>query len=661
METEKSVATDVMIRSDPQGLNDIENGSPESGCIKIDFRILVAAGVFGVRLSEFLFTDPVKVGALFENALHDYLVSFKGDAFASDAVKTAKIRFYNIPQKKKIRLLRAKDINKFISIDGVCRSSTQVKPRITIARFKCQGCSHPIQQPQHNKRFERPGTNTCPNCHNITKWIHEVERDSFTNVQHISLQEPHDNLKFSEQPQSITIELSEDLTGRVNAGNRLTVNGIMKVVESKNKGLVVNTVIEANNIEMGDQTYTDIKITDEEVSKIKEFSKQDMIHNVISDMIAPSIYGYSTIKTALALQQFGSTRSVKYRSAKRGDIHILLIGDPGVAKSQMLDYMRMVSVNGIPAMGGLSTSAGLTATAIQNTEGVWEIIGGALVMATGGLCCIDEFEKMSKEDRATIHGAMEQQKIDVNKAGISTTLPTRCSVLAAANPKSGRWDDNLDMSQQIDLPASLLSRFDLIFRMRDTPDAKNDSAIARHILEDGDKDTDMDFLKKYIAYARREITPVLPHAVKDMLHAYYTKLRPTSKNEPIPITARKIEDLMRLCYASARLRLSNVVEEIDAQVAIELVSECLKDTAYDKSSGKYDVDRVLCDCSAKVRPGVGLITKLLKENGKEMSRVDIYTGVMEKMDKDQTDTALDKLSLNSWISISPDNKIRLLL
>jgi replicative DNA helicase Mcm len=386
------------------------------------------------------------------------------------------------------------------------------------------------------------------------------------------------------------------------------------------------------------------------------------IHEVLAGAIAPSIYGHHIVKTAMVLQLFGGVTRVEKSSRIRGDIHMLLLGDPGIAKSQLLDFISLVSPRGVKAMGGQSSNAGLTCAAKQDGTGNWSLEGGALVIADGGLCCIDEFEKMDKDDRAAIHGAMEQQKIDVNKAGINATLLTRCSILAAANPKAGRWDMYKNLTEQIDLPASLLSRFDLIFILRDVPDGRVDDRIAEHILEGGDTSGGLtiEMLRKYASYARREFNPVRSKEANVVIKEYYLKLRGLSKDGAVPITPRKLEDIKRLSEASARVRLSKTVEEIDAKIAVQIVDACLREVAYDARSGKWDIDKVICNTSSAQRQHIGIVKQAIQAAGGSLEIAGIYTSCMQYLNKQECDIAVEKMQENCWCAVSRDRVVKLL-
>jgi replicative DNA helicase Mcm len=475
------------------------------------------------------------------------------------------------------------------------------------------------------------------------------------------MQEFQEGLKASEQPYTIDVELLDDLTGIVNAGSRVNMSGIPRVVEKAKKDLIVDLIIETNWLDLGEQSFTDMVITEAEEYAIKEMaSKADVLHRIASS-IAPSIYGHEVVKSAIALQLFGGVTRQRGKNRTRGDIHILLLGDPGVAKSQLLDFVSATSPRGVSASGGQSTNAGLTCAAKQSPDGDWMLEGGALVLADGGHCCIDEFDKMDKNDRAAIHVAMEQQKIDVNKAGLNSTLMTRCSVLAAANPKSGRWDPYGNISEQIDMPPSLLSRFDLIFIMRDVPEGTLDDMIAGHILEGNDipDGIEPDILRKYIALAKREVTPTRSPEANAVIKKYYLRIRKMNTDGTIPITARKIEDIKRLCEASARMRLQPVATAEDAEVAIRIIDTCLREVAFDQGTGKFDIDRVVSNVSGSQRKDISAVHAALKSFGGAMSYPDLYNACAELLNKEQVDTAVEKMRENVIVAVSSDKKVRI--
>jgi replicative DNA helicase Mcm len=275
--------------------------------------------------------------------------------------------------------------------------------------------------------------------------------------------------------------------------------------------------------------------------------------------------------------------------------------------------------------------------------------------------CIDEFDKMNRDDRAAIHKAMEQQRLDVNKAGLNAMLMTRCSILAAANPKAGRWDPYGNISEQIDLPPSLLSRFDLIFIMRDVPEGDLDDKIASHILDGMDvvDGINPDLLRKYISVAKRSCSPNRSAEANEEIKRFYLRLRGLNRDGTVPITPRKLEDLKRIAEASARMRLHETADIDDAKVAVRIVEACMKEVAFDMKTGKYDIDRVISNVSGRQRADVSRVHNAMKVYGQPMSMAQIYQSCMDYLTKDQIDVAVEKMSQSAIVSISPDKTVRL--
>ncbi len=357
------------------------------------------------------------------------------------------------------------------------------------------------------------------------------------------------------------------------------------------------------------------------------------VFNRIVDSIAPSIQGLRSEKMGLALQLFGGVRkTMPDEQTVRGDIHILLVGDPGTAKSQLLRYISDLSPRGMYASGKGSTGAGLTAAAVREEvmgESRWILEAGTLVLSDKGIACVDELDKMRDEDRSAMHEAMEQQRISVAKAGINAQLNSRCAVLGAANPQYGRFEEHENISQQIKLPPPLISRFDLIFAIMDKPDREKDKNIAKHIMglhqageklierEDYEADEryvpplDKEFFRKYIAYAK-SIQPVMTDESKEKLEDFYLELRQSgSEEDSIPVTARQLESLVRLAEASARAHLRNTVTTDDAERAIKVTRDFLNQVA--STEGGLDIDLVAAEVSHTERSVLQKVRGLLRE------------------------------------------------
>jgi replicative DNA helicase Mcm len=399
--------------------------------------------------------------------------------------------------------------------------------------------------------------------------------------------------------------------------------------------------MEVNFIENQQKELVEIEITPEDEKKILELAKSPNIRERITKSIAPSIYGMEDIKEAIACLLFSGIPKVYPDGIRvRGDVHILLVGDPGMAKTQLLRFVTKIAPRAVYTTGKGSSAAGLTAAVVREKDtGEFYLEAGALVLADTGVAVIDEIDKMDAKDRVAIHEALEQQTVSIAKAGIVATLNARCSVLAAANPAFGRYLPNRTVAENVDLPVTLLSRFDLIFIIRDEPNLDKDKAIAEHIttlhageVPEGFADIiPPDLLRKYIAYARKNIKPVLTPEARERIVQFYIQMRTKSKepDSPIAITARQLEALIRLAEAEAKMRLSPVVESEDADNAIRLFLKYLNSVGIDVESGKIDIDIIMTGKPKSAQERLALImnilTQLEEANGGKPVRIeDLY-------------------------------------
>ncbi|MFW9877116.1 MAG: hypothetical protein ACFFG0_28840 [Candidatus Thorarchaeota archaeon] len=398
----------------------------------------------------------------------------------------------------------------------------------------------------------------------------------------------------------------------------------------------------------------------------KELSLNEDIHERIKDSIAPSIYGMDWEKRALSMHLVGGNKK-EYpdKTRVRGDIHILIIGDPGTGKSQLLTYIASIAPHSILTSGKSTTNAGLTASAIRDDfgEGGWTIEAGALPLADGGHVIIDEIDKMPEKDRTGMHEGMEQQKINVSKAGLITSLNSRCAVLAGANPKEGRFESYNSISDQIGLPSTLISRFDMVFPIKDEPNKKKDSELANHILSQRDNPKEpkicRDLLRKYIAYARSNIKPRISEEAKKEIQNYYLEMRTLEKNlenNTIAITPRQLESLIRMTEASAKLRLSQEASIEDAKYAIRIMRYYLGKIT--NESGILDIDLIEIGSSHSQRFRANRLMKIINTKGelnKEELEIEAHkVGYpLEKINQD-----LKRLEREGRIFITPANKIK---
>ena len=439
-----------------------------------------------------------------------------------------------------------------------------------------------------------------------------AEKSQYIDVQTLKIQEAPELIPIGEIPRSYMLYCDRTLVNQVSPGTRVTVVGIQCVDERENdKGIndrssyikVIQFMHE--NKKTGRQKFI---FTEEDQRKFNLFAKTDKIYEKISRSIAPGIFGSEDIKKAIACLLFGGCRKrLNGGVMLRGDINILLLGDPSTAKSQFLKFVERVAPIAVYTSGKGSSAAGLTASIIRDpSSGEFQLEGGAMVLADGGIVCIDEFDKMRAQDRVAIHEAMEQQTISVAKAGITTTLNSRTSVLAAANPIYGHIDDLKTTQEQIDFQSTILSRFDCIFLVRDIHNKDRDEQIARHIVdisasnkvqnikkEEGE--ISVNDLKKYIAWARMNCTPKLTEESAKALQNYYIEDRKkynenkTKKGNDIPVTVRQLEAIIRLSEAIAKMSLSNVVTRKDVDEAHRLFQISTMSAASSRTNNVYEI------------------------------------------------------------------------
>jgi len=614
---------------------------------------------FSPKISELLLDKPEEIITHLETALGEM-----------ELVRNPRIRLLNLPENNfiKIRNIRAKHLNKFVWIEGIVRQASDVRPQVVSARFECPSCGTIISVLQLEKKFKEPTRCSCGR-----KGFFKLVSKQMVDAQRLVLEESPEALVGGEQPRRMNVFLKEDLVEpkmeeRTTPGSKVKVLGVLNEVPVP-LPLGVSTrfdlAIDANNIIPLEETYEDLKISEEDELQIKELSLDSEIFRRLIENIAPSIYGYEEIKQALVLQLFGGVRKQKIDgTVSRGDIHVLLVGDPGVAKSVILKFISKVAPKGRYVVGRSASGAGLTATVVRDEflKG-WSLEAGAMVLSNKGIVCIDEIEKMEQQDRSAMHEAMEQQTVTISKANVQASLRAETSVLAAGNPKFGRFDPYQAIAQQINIEPTLLNRFDVIFMLRDLPDKSKDEAIASHVLFE-QQDTkqrgsiDSELFRKYIAYAKQKFHPRLTDEAIKSIKDFYVNLRnaPTSSEsplKPIPITARQLEALVRLSEASARSRLSDNVEKIDADRSIDLMKFYLLQAGYDYETKSFDIDKIVTGVTSSKRGKIlevkEAIIKLESRIGKLIPLEEIEKELEGKLQKIEIDEALDKLNLSGDI------------
>jgi replicative DNA helicase Mcm len=567
-------------------------------------------------------------------------------------------RFRNPPRIFRIRELNSEYIGKLVALEGIVTRVSRVEARIVKAFYRHvdseTGELHEFFYPKEGEmgeRLERPPY--CLNCQRPVRLELVPEKSKFIDWQKIVVQEKPEEIPPGQMPRSVEVILTGDLIDVARPGDRVIVTGVLRVAPiaslQKPVGLkpLFSFYVDANHVDVQQKILEEIEITREDEEKIKELARDPWIREKIIASIAPGIYGHWDVKEAIALLLFGGVPKVMEDGTRiRGDIHVLLVGDPGTAKSQLLQYTSRIAPRGLYTSGKGSTAAGLTATVLrEKTTGEYYLEAGALVIADGGVACIDEIDKMREEDRSAIHEALEQQTVSIAKAGIVARLNARASVLAAGNPKFGRYDLTQPVSKNIDLPPTILSRFDLIFVIQDIPNKERDRLLAKHILEvhsDIEKarpHIDPQLLKKYVSYARRYIRPQLTPEAKKLLEDFYVSMRmaslPTEVGKPtaIAITPRQLEALIRLTEAHAKMALKQKATEEDAQEAIRLTLNTLVKVGYDIESKTIDIDILETGISAarreKIKALKSFMDQLLDEVG-EIERNELIKKAVEK-------------------------------
>ncbi len=736
------------------------------------------------KLADQLLEEPEETLKAAEVALEQF-----------DVKSRFRVRFKNLPKSQEIfiRNLRSKHLAKFIAMEGIVRQSSEVRPQAVSAKFECPSCGNTITMPQVDQSFREPSRCTCGR-----KGKFRLLSKDLVDVQRLVIEESPENLEGGAQPKRMQVFLREDLVEprmekRTVPGTRVIVNGSLYEVPIPTRTGGTSTrfdlALQSNFIDAVEEDYSEVKVRPEDEKKIKKLARDKKIYERLVASVSPSIYGHDKIKEAIMLQMFGGIRKTKKDgTVVRGDLHVLLVGDPGCGKSQMLTFVDKVSPKSRYVAGRSASGAGLTCSVVKDEflRG-WALEAGAMVLADKGILVLDEMDKISREDTSALHEAMEQQSyhpnfkimfadgshrkigafvdelieqnkskvilgkdceilsvdgydvfttdfsklyptkvdrvsrhkapsefievsfsngrkvmvtpehpffvfqsgkykeilardlkfgefvpaprrlpfgsdnilvrelnsdlglvvvksvrrvknegvkwvydvtvepnqsfvseglvlhnsISVAKANIQATLRTQTSVLAAANPKLGRFDPFTPLPNQIDMPPALINRFDLIFVMRDMPNKELDSNIASRVLashsyEDPVPEIEGELLRKYLAYVKQKIFPKLTKEAVEEIKQFYVALRATGSEgdgaiKPIPISARQLEAVVRLSEAAARIKLKDKVEVEDARRAIGLLKYCMNEIGVDPETGRVDLDRMTTGISASTR------------------------------------------------------------
>jgi replicative DNA helicase Mcm len=516
-----------------------------------------------------------------------------------------RVRIGNYTVQKGLREINADLINKLVSISGMVVRSSEVKPLAKKVAYKCTNCNTVTEAQLKGLVMKKPLK--CPACSEKELEM-DPESSLFIDFQLVRLQELPEDLPAGQLPHYIEVTVMSDLVDQCRPGDRIILTGIIRIEQEQlvpqAKTSLFRLRMEGNNIEYlggragskDTRSVERILISTEDERQIRTIaSKPDAYEKLIASF-APHIYGHEPIKEAILLLIVGSvTKRLEDGSTRRGDINVLLVGDPGTAKSEMLKFTAKIAPRGLYTSGRGSTAAGLTAAVIRDKSGIMMLEAGAVVLGDQGIVCIDEFDKIKPEDRSALHEVMEQQTCSVAKGGIVATLNARTSILSASNPIYGKYDPYKNTTENVKLPVPLLTRFDLIFIVRDSPDKEKDNLIASHILEihrnteqAARPAIDIDLFSKYLAYTK-QIEPALTPEAIDIVRSYYMDMRRIESEGMITVTPRQLEGLIRLASARARLLLKDMVEAEDAQRAIYLVDQMMRTAGVDVNTGKTDL------------------------------------------------------------------------